>query len=50
MEAVDLSKNGNVDYHEFITAAMSKSKLLSKHNLELAFRNFDKVKKHLILC
>lgn len=40
---VDLDKNGFIDYNEFLTASMSKSQVLRKQNLKLAFKSFDKV-------
>ena len=49
MEACDLDGNGSVDYNEFITATVNKTKLLSKINLEAAFKAFDTVLSFLIL-
>ena len=43
MESMDLDGNGTVDYNEFITATINKTKILSKKNLEAAFKAFDKV-------
>ena len=43
MESMDLDGNGTVDYNEFITATINKSKVLSKQNLEATFKAFDKV-------
>lgn len=43
MESMDLDGNGTIDYNEFITATINKSKILSKTNLETAFKAFDKV-------
>ena len=43
MESMDLDGNGSIDYNEFITATINKSKVLSKQNLEAAFNAFDKV-------
>lgn len=40
---MDLDGNGSIDYNEFITATINKSKVLSKQNLEAAFNAFDKV-------
>jgi calcium-dependent protein kinase len=42
MESMDLDGNGTVDYNEFITATINKSKILSKQNLEATFKAFDK--------
>ena len=44
MDSMDLDGNGTVDYNEFITATINKSKVLSKQNLEATFKAFDKVK------
>ena len=43
MEDCDLDKNGNIDYNEFLAFSLNRSKLLSKNNLEVAFKTFDKV-------
>jgi calcium-dependent protein kinase len=42
MKQVDTDNSGYVDYTEFISAAMSKQKLLNKKNLTSAFNAFDK--------
>ena len=42
MKSVDLDGNGSIDYNEFLTATMNREKILSKQNLELAFKTFDK--------
>ena len=39
--ALDKNCNGVVDYSEFLTAAVSKQRLLSMENLKLAFKVFD---------
>ncbi len=44
MTSVDMDGNGTIDYNEFITSAINKEKVLSKQNLELAFKTFDKDK------
>lgn len=44
MESMDLDGNGTVDYNEFITATINKSKVLSKQNLEATFKAFDAVR------
>ena len=44
MEGCDLDKSGSIDYNEFLAFSLNRSKLLSKHNLEAAFKAFDKVK------
>ena len=38
---IDTDGNGMVDYQEFITAAINKSKMINKKNLDLAFQVFD---------
>ena len=43
MEACDLDGNGTIDYNEFLSATLNRSKILSKKNLESAFAAFDKV-------
>ena len=42
MANVDVNQSGYIDYSEFILASANYSKLLSKDNLEIAFRAFDK--------
>jgi calcium-dependent protein kinase len=42
MSKVDADKNGFIDYSEFCLATMSEKVLLSKNNMESAFRMFDK--------
>ena len=37
MKALDKNCNGVIDYTEFLTAAVSKQRLLSQDNLKLAF-------------
>ncbi len=43
MEQCDLDKSGNIDYNEFLAFSLNHKKLLSKNNLETAFKAFDKV-------
>ncbi len=43
MNSVDLDGNGTIDYNEFLAATMNRSKIMSKQNLEAAFKMFDKV-------
>jgi Ca2+-binding EF-hand superfamily protein len=43
MSSVDLDGNGTIDYNEFLAATLNRSKVLSKQNLEAAFKTFDKV-------
>jgi len=47
MESCDLDKSGNIDYNEFLAFSLNRQKLLSKNNLEAAFRAFDKVIHHI---
>ena len=42
MKEVDVNNNGVVDYIEFVTACMNYKKNLSKSNLSMAFKMFDK--------
>ena len=41
MSQVDTDGSGEIDYTEFVAAAMNKNKLLSKERLEAAFKAFD---------
>lgn len=41
IEQLDSNGNGVIDYSEFLTAAINKTKLLSTQNLEKAFKMFD---------
>jgi len=41
-KTIDLDGNGTIDYNEFVTATVDKTKLLSKQNLEATFKCFDK--------
>lgn len=43
MDCCDLDKNGNIDYNEFLAFSLNRTKLLSKNNIEAAFKTFDKV-------
>jgi calcium-dependent protein kinase len=43
MNSVDLDGNGTIDYNEFLAATMNRTKIMSKQNLEAAFKMFDKV-------
>ncbi len=45
MQSVDMDANGAIDYTEFISATINKSKLLTKERLKTAFDHFDKVLK-----
>jgi len=42
MASVDMDANGAIDYTEFISATINKSKLLTKERLKTAFDHFDK--------
>lgn len=41
LEEVDSNKSGFVDYSEFLRACMNHEKIVSRANLELAFKTFD---------
>ena len=41
INSIDLDGNGVIDYHEFLSCAMSKEKILRNENLELCFKAFD---------
>jgi calcium-dependent protein kinase len=43
---VDINKNGYIEYEEFLTAGIDKSKLLTKENLKYAFQFIDKENSH----
>ena len=38
---MDTNNDGKIDYGEFISAAINRAKVLSKQNLDIAFRIFD---------
>ena len=42
IKSINLDDNGVIDYHEFLNCNMNRNKILSKQNLEYAFRVFDK--------
>ena len=42
LNAADINKDGQIDYTEFIAAALDKKKLLSEENLRAAFNSLDK--------
>ena len=44
MEFIDVDKNGYIEYQEFISATISKEKLLTEDNLKRSFDMFDKDK------
>ena len=48
LEALDKDCNNYIDYTEFLTAAVSKEKLLTKKNLRTAFNLFDEDRSGLI--
>ena len=39
---LDTNRDGKIDYGEFITAAVNRTKLLNEENLRIAFTLFDK--------
>ena len=41
VKEVDANHSGEIDYTEFISAALSRQQLLSKQRLEIAFKTFD---------
>ncbi|KAF8821295.1 calcium-dependent protein kinase CDPK3 [Cardiosporidium cionae] len=41
LESIDFDNNGAIDYSEFLTVAMDRSRLLSRERLERAFKMFD---------
>ena len=41
MKEVDINNSGYIDYSEFLMATLKRDTLLSKSNLELAFKVFD---------
>ena len=43
MDGCDLDGSGNIDYNEFLAFSLNRQKLLSKRNIEAAFKAFDKV-------
>lgn len=43
MQGIDMNGDGEINYNEFLAFAMNRQKLLSKTNLESAFKTFDKV-------
>ena len=44
MEMADVDKNGTIDYSEFVTATLNKTKLLTQERMKIAFEFFDKVR------
>lgn len=44
MTTVDVDRNGTIDYSEFISATINKTKLLTKERMKIAFDHFDKNK------
>lgn len=44
MEIMDVDKNGFIEYQEFISATISKEKILIEENLKRSFEMFDKDK------
>eukprot|EP01017_Pseudomicrothorax_dubius_P023101 TRINITY_DN2479_c0_g6_i1.p1 TRINITY_DN2479_c0_g6~~TRINITY_DN2479_c0_g6_i1.p1 ORF type:complete len:402 (+),score=120.69 TRINITY_DN2479_c0_g6_i1:84-1289(+) len=42
LEQVDVNNNGTIDYSEFLTAYVSRQKLISKQRLESTFKAIDK--------
>ena len=42
LSACDLNNDGQIDYQEFIQAAVDHEALLSKDNIRIVFNMFDK--------
>jgi calcium-dependent protein kinase len=43
---IDMNRNGEISYNEFISAILDNKSILTKERLEKAFKMFDKVKKY----
>jgi calcium-dependent protein kinase len=43
MDKIDINKNGNIEYDEFLMANIDKDETLSQEKLKQAFKIFDKV-------
>lgn len=43
MIGVDMNDDGEINYNEFLAFSLDRKKLLSRTNLETAFKTFDKV-------
>ena len=41
IKSIDLNNSGEIDFFEFIVAAMQQEQLLSKQKMEAAFNTFD---------
>ena len=41
IEQLDINGDGKIDYGEFITAAVNRTKIINEENLEMAFKLFD---------
>ena len=41
MEELDVNNDGQIDFQEFLTAAIDKERVIHKENLEAAFKVFD---------
>ena len=41
MTEIDSDFSGEIDYSEFVTAAMNRQKMLTRERLEIAFKTFD---------
>jgi len=42
IRSLDLDNNGNIDFREFLTAAVDHSKFLTQENIDEVFKVFDK--------
>ena len=50
MSQLDTNHDGKIDYGEFITAAVNRTKILNEENLRIAFNIFDKDGNGTISC
>ncbi len=46
LDKIDLNKNGNIDYSEFLMANLQKDDVTSQEKLKEAFKLFDKVSRN----
>lgn len=46
LDTVDVDKNGQINYTEFLAATMDRKKAFNKQKLWLAFKHFDTEKKN----
>ena len=41
LKQMDANNDGKIDYGEFITAAVNRSRVISDYNIQMAFQMFD---------